>query len=53
MLFYVIILVEVSSMKGNKDRPLQYSILTDPHMYYYLQSPLKVQELLNSQLYAL
>lgn len=40
-------------MKGSKAHSLQYSILTDPHMYYYLQSPPKVKELLKSCLFRL
>jgi len=30
-----------------------YSILTDPHMYYFLQSPHKLKQLLVTQLYQL
>lgn len=37
-------------MKSNSQK---YSILTDPHMYYYLQSPQKVKELLKSNLFVL
>jgi hypothetical protein len=38
-------------MKGYRSDGLKYSILNDPHMYYYLQSPQKVKELLQTGLY--
>ena len=36
-----------------KSNTAEYSILTDPHMYYYLQSPQKVKELLKTNLFVL
>jgi hypothetical protein len=40
-------------MKGTQENKLKYSIMTDPHMYYYLQSPHKVADLLKSGLYSI
>lgn len=38
-------------MKGPPPQVIRYSILTDPHMYYFLQTPKKVNELLRSGLF--
>ncbi len=40
-------------MKNRQQEILNYSILSDPHMYYYLQSAQKVKELLKTNLYRL
>ena len=40
-------------MKGPTENLLSYSIMTDKHMYYYLQSPQKVSQLLSTGLYSL
>ena len=38
-------------MSKPTDKRLKYSIVEDPHMYYYLQSPQKIKDLVRSGLF--
>ena len=40
-------------MKKNQQVLPSYSIVKDPHMYYFLQSPQKIKDLLRTGLYKL
>jgi len=40
-------------MKGPPSNKISYSILTDPHMVYYLRTPQRVNDLLKSDLFYL
>ena len=40
-------------MKKNQPVLPSYSIVSDPHMYYFLQSPQKIKDLLRTGLYKL
>ena len=40
-------------MNHKESKLVNYSIVDDPHMYYYLQSPHKVKDLLKTGLYQL
>ena len=41
------------SKKNQQSAPLAYNFLKDPHLIYYLQSPVRVTQLLESGLYQL